>query len=414
MGLYEAEVRGYTGEEDILTSRVFGTLDVLDRSKFLLPFLQSCDVELPETVNPDSIRFTFWETCGKRTPDVVIRDSSFLLFVENKLGSPVDNQQLRDEYVEGLRLSNGFRLLVVTANHTRPDKVDQAIEQLRGEGFEQPRIAWTNWQQIYSFLRRNRHLGNATEAKVISDLLAFMEAKGLSTFVGFDQTALKNVSELWPSVNGYLGACSAFFGALANRLQGEGISCIENGYVQEIAQFGSRSSLLRDFRTWVPRSIWMRAWDSEWNEKDTGHGFVVSFQMVPLELNAVYRLRVVSKNRNLQERFSERAIAHQLSEKLQSLCDCSMRYLDRGFQLLESIDATQLSDETLRTGIPTETHFVWIGRSFGPDELVSPSLLEDVAKYLMALRDIVKDCDLYLAREQPTDDQVLDEEATEQ
>ena len=40
MGIFTSEVRGHIGDEDMLTSRIFGTLEILDRSKFLVPVLE--------------------------------------------------------------------------------------------------------------------------------------------------------------------------------------------------------------------------------------------------------------------------------------------------------------------------------------------------------------------------------------
>ena len=60
MGIFEAEVRRHTGEEDMLTSRVFGTLEILDRSKFVMPILEHCGVELGEEIDPGRFTFSYW------------------------------------------------------------------------------------------------------------------------------------------------------------------------------------------------------------------------------------------------------------------------------------------------------------------------------------------------------------------
>ena len=61
MGIFEAEVRRHTGEEDILTSRVFGTLEILDQAKFLIPILEQCGVKLAQETAPESFAFRYWK-----------------------------------------------------------------------------------------------------------------------------------------------------------------------------------------------------------------------------------------------------------------------------------------------------------------------------------------------------------------
>ncbi|MQY55604.1 MAG: hypothetical protein GH156_03415, partial [Dehalococcoidia bacterium] len=162
MGIFEAISRGHTGEEDMLSSSVFGILEILDRSKFLAPVLEHCGIALGEEMDPGRLSFSFWESTGKRTPDVILKDKSILISVESKLGEQVDSQQLVDEYEDGMKLHKNFWLVAVTADYVKPTEIEKAKSVLRGREYKDPRVKWVNWQQIYSLLRRNAKNGNET------------------------------------------------------------------------------------------------------------------------------------------------------------------------------------------------------------------------------------------------------------
>lgn len=398
MGIYEAEVRKHTGEEDRLTSRVFGTLEILNRSKFLVPILERCEIELGE-IDPDHLAFSYWEAMGKRTPDVILRDKSVFISIESKLGSSAETWQLVEEYEDGMKVQENFWLIAVTADYTEPSKVEEAKSVLSEKRYKDPRIKWINWQQIYAILRTNAKSGNATEQKLIGDLLSLLKAKGLSVFTGFEEVQLSNVATLWPKVVNFLEGCSAFFGALSSRLHEKNITCIEKGYVQEVVQTGWRAMGLQDSAYWLPRGIAMRAWDNEWKEKDASQGLLIRFRLSPLELDAGYRLNVSGGNKTLGQWLTKVARSCALAEKLRDLSNCSVSYYDWDYALLNRVAGDGLSEEAFSSEALTKTSFVIIGRVFDQEEMRLPKLLDKVEECLVRIGDIVNENDLYLTKE---------------
>jgi hypothetical protein len=399
MGVFEAEVRRHTGDEDILTSRVFGTLGILDKSKFLASILKQCGVELGEEFGFDCLAFSYWEAIGKRTPDVILRDKSILISIESKLGSSVDTWQLVEEYEDGMKLQRNFWLIAVTAHYVEPSQVKEAKSMLREKGYKDPRIKWINWQQIYAILRTNAESGNATEQKLIGDLLSLLKAKGLSVFIGFEKAQLSGVAAVWPKVVNFMEGCSAFFGTLSSRLYEKNITCIEKGYVQEIVQTGWRAMGLQDSAYWLPRGIAMRAWDNEWEEKDASQGLLARFRLSPLELNAGYCLNVSGRNKTLGLWLTEVARRCALAEKLRDLRNCSVSYYNWDYELTDRLAGDGLSEQAFSPEALAKTSFAVIGCVFDEEEMASPKLLDEVEECLVHIRDIINENDLYLNEE---------------
>ena len=398
MGIFEAEVRRHTGEEDILTSRVFGALEILEKSKFLAPILEHCGVDMGE-IDIHHLAFSYWESIGKRTPDVILRDKSILMSIENKLGSSVDTWQLVEEYEDGMKLHGNFWLIATTAHYVEPSQVEEAKSMLSKKGYKDPRIKWVNWQQIYAILRTNAESGNETEQKLIGDLLSLLKAKGLSVFTGFEKAQLSSVAALWPKAVDFMEGCSAFFGILSSRLYEKNITCKEKGYVQENVQTGWLAMGLRDSAYWLPRGISMRAWDNEWKGKDTSQGLLVRFRLSPLELNAGYRINISGKNKTFGLWLTEVARRRALPEKLHKLRNCSVSYYDWDYALLNRVAGDGLSEQAFSSEALTKTSYVVIGRVFDEEEIASPKLLDEVEGCLVRIRDIINENDLYLTEE---------------
>jgi len=397
VGIFEAERRGHTGEEDMLTSRVFGTLEILDRSKFLVPFLKQCGVELGEEMDPGRLFFNYWESTGKRTPDVILRDESILISVESKLGSQIDNWQLVEEYEDGIKAQKNFWLIAVTPDYTQPTKVEKAKSVLREKGYKDHRIKWSNWQQIYAIFRTNAKSGNETEQKLISDLLVLMKARGLGIFMGFDEAQLSSIDAFWPKIINYLEGCSALFGTLSSRLHEKGITCIEKGYTQEVVLLGSRGKALQDFKRWLPHFIAMRAWDNKWKERGTSQGLLVRFNFNPLELDAGYRLGL--RKEKLQQMFSEKAQSCTLAERLHNLDNYSVSYYDQGYKLQNRVTGDSVNGEIFSSEALRDTSFLIIGRVFNQEGMASPKLVEEIEECLMKIRDIVNENCLYFSEQ---------------
>ena len=79
--IFEAESRGKNKDEDIVTSRVFGIYNIVNKSLILGKFLEKVGIKIPkEEVEDAQIRL--WETHGECIPDAVIQTKSNLVFVE--------------------------------------------------------------------------------------------------------------------------------------------------------------------------------------------------------------------------------------------------------------------------------------------------------------------------------------------
>jgi len=397
MGIFEAAIRGHAGEEDILTSSVFGTLEILDTTKFLIPVLKQCGVELAKEAAPESFSFSYWREMGKRTPDVILEDNRNLIFFENKLNDSLHVDQLVEEYEDGIRCHKNFRLIAVTSDWIEPPEVQRAKERLTKNGIIEPRMQWINWQKIYAILHSNANNENPTEEKLINELLSLLEVKGLSAFIGFVEAQLINVATLWPEVIDFLHKCSALLGSLSGRLNEKGITCIEKGFTQETVLTGTRSRMvLQDFGRWLPGGIAMRAWDNEWKEKDPRQGFLL--RLDPSKLEVGYRLGF-GKNVKFLRMFAEASQSCHLAEKLHTVDTCVVSYYGVGYKLLNRVTGDNLNKEAFSLEALGNTRFLIIGRVFNQEEMASPKLLDEIEECLLQIRDIVNENGLYFSRE---------------
>lgn len=386
MGIFKAELRGHTGNEDVLTSRVFGTLEILDTTKFLIPVLKQCGVELAQEAAPGSFSFSYWREMGKRTPDVILEDRLNLIFFENKLNTSLGVRQLVEEYEDGVAYHKNLWLIAVTKDWTKPSEVLQkAKESLRKELGKEPQLQWINWQKIYAILRSNANNGNQTEQKLVSDLLSLLEVEGLSTFVQFPKEQLDNIVELWPQLPSFLENCCALFGMLSIRLHNKDI------IAEDSIRNGGISKGLHDYARWVPRWIAIRAWDGNWKERDWRQCLWVFVRLNPLELTAGYRLGLAGSE-SLYGLFTEAARSCDLARKL-SAFDCySITHLNR-------IEKDTLNEEAFGWEVLRNARDVIIGRAFNHDEMASPKLLDEIEDCLVHMRDIVNENGLYFSKQ---------------
>lgn len=414
MGIFEAEVRGCTGEEDILTSRVFGILEILDRTKFLLPILKQCEINLEQDSKPENLSFSYWEKMTKRTPDVILKDKSTLIFIECKLGSPLDIHQLTEEYEDGMKARKDFWLIAVTSDWTEPSQIQQAKESLTKKSGKEPQLQWINWQKIYAILRSNAKNGSQTEKKLISDLLSLLKVKGLSTFVQFPKEQLSSVVELWPTIPRFLEGCSALFGTLSSRLYEKNI------IFEDLIRHGWIASKLEDYNYWMPRWIATRAWDRKWKEGEAlleqwgplGVGLrqclITLLYLNPFELIVGYRLGFAGMP-NLYQLFVKEAGSCNLAEKLCSFDNYSVTYCDWDLRMQDRKDSQD--KEAFKLETPTNAENIIIGHTFNHDEMASPKLLDEVEECLVNMRDIVNENKLYFSKK--TIDNFIPQETAE-
>lgn len=414
MGVFEAARRGHTGEEDMLTSSVFGVLEILDRSKFLVPVLEQCGVELGKEIDLGHLSFNYWQSTGKRIPDVILRDGSTLISVESKLGAQVDIGQLVEEYEDGVKAQENFWLIAITADYTQPSEVEKAKSLLREKRYKDPCIKWSNWQQIYAVLDKKAKVGNETEQKLIGDLLSLLGVKGLSMFDRFNEIQLSSVAAHWPEVIDLFHKCSALLGTLSSRLHEKNITCIEKTFNKETVLTGIRSRMaLQDFGRWLPGGIGMRMWDNEWKERDPRQGFLLRLWVSTSTLEVGYRLGFGNKLK-LRRMFSEAAQNCTLAEKLYTVDACVVSYYGSGYKLLNRETGNSLNDKTFSLKALENTRFLIIGRRFNQEEIVSPRLVDEIEKCLLQMRDIVNKNDLYFSGQAIYDTEEKEEEEEEE
>jgi len=392
VGIFKAELRGHTGKEDVLTSRVFGTLEILDTTKFLIPVLKQCGVELAQEAARQSFSFSYWREMGKRTPDVILEDKLNLIFFENKLNTSLGVRQLVEEYEDGIRCHKNFRLIAVTSDCVKPPEIQQAKELLTREGIKNPEIQWINWQKIYAILHSNANNGNQIEQKLVSDLLSLLEVEGLSTFVQFPKEQLDSIADLWPQMPGFLEDCSALFGTVSSRLHNKNIAfegSIRHGWV---------ATILRDFGYWMPRWIGIRAWDVNWKERDWRQCLIVLVQLNPLELATGYRLAPAGSE-SLYELFTETAQSCDLAGRLHAFDCYSVTHYSGDFWPIDRVEKENLNKEPFSWEVLRNARNVIIGRVFNHEEMASAKLLDEVEECLLHMRDIVNENGLYFTKQ---------------
>lgn len=207
ISLFEAEKRGRKGEEDILTSKVFGILSKVDGKKILQNFLKVIGVSIPlnELANAE---IELWKDYNGTVPDVSIETQSNIIFIECKVNSPVSIEQLKRELVEANKFRKSVNLICLTKDFIEPNEVKQLKQ-------DYPEIIWTNWQTINSLLR-NTELNKLDELSnnLISDLSDFLGSKGYRGFAGFKKDDVQNIMNGNASMHTFFNEISIYIGEL--------------------------------------------------------------------------------------------------------------------------------------------------------------------------------------------------------
>jgi len=187
MSLFEAEIKGKVGlVEDSLTSKAFGVLDIVDRKQILKPFLTKIGIELTDD-DVQNLQIKLWEWQGKTEPDVIIEGSGKLIYVEAKLGSPLGEEQVLNEYRDGVGKNRDFHLIAITRDPLQPQCIDEARYVLSQE-FDEVNIHWTRWHDLHSLLKKgHENLSENAERKIVGELINLFESQGLRAFDGFGE-----------------------------------------------------------------------------------------------------------------------------------------------------------------------------------------------------------------------------------
>lgn len=129
MGIFEAERRRLSkAEENRVTSTVFGTLEIVDRSRFLGAILNEIDRDIAGRLDVGGLKFSYWEKTGKKCPDVLLRNGTTFLSIECKLASSFDVDQLADEHKD-----RPLCLVAISSHHNEPPEIEEARRKLRGK-----------------------------------------------------------------------------------------------------------------------------------------------------------------------------------------------------------------------------------------------------------------------------------------
>jgi hypothetical protein len=174
--------------EDVLTSAVFGYLEVAPREVLSLYLRRVLDLPVSESDAEDAL-FQFWPTYPDGTePDLVVEVGDYYLLVEAKLGSgfgvsstDAEQNQLRREIRQGLSAAGvagrTFRLVTIT--------LEPFIDPRRYPDIHaSDRSFWrpTNWQRFTEFL-------DGLDSQVIGllgvQLRDLLHARGYRGFRGY-------------------------------------------------------------------------------------------------------------------------------------------------------------------------------------------------------------------------------------
>ena len=264
MSIFEAEVRHRTGDEDILTSRVFGTLSIVDKHTVLAPFLASLGLSLAgEEIS--SLTISLWKAYGDTEPDVTIESSVQLIFVEAKLGSPASCEQLEREYKRGKKAKDRFSLFLLTKDFREPEAVKEASARLSPD-FPDTKITWIRWQQIYAILKEitQREEADPISRSLLSDLLSLLASKGLRGTIGLKYEWLQKVMKSQEALSLLCNEISIFVQELNYQAAEEGLRPVTPGGTSSNIDRDGRGSSLGEPSNWFPKYLEFAYKDESW------------------------------------------------------------------------------------------------------------------------------------------------------
>lgn len=222
MSLYAAETHARTSREEVLLSRLFGTLDLLDRNDYLGGLLREASVDIAPGDLP-SAQIQFWPELGTCRPDVVLESDSLLLFVVGRRQEDVDADALLLLAERGWKFSPRLNLLVITDGNDPPPVFETLVHRFPQK--KDPPLRWIPWSSVYRVLhRRLRETGEGPPTRdVLEDLLGLLASEGLAPFVGFEPSVLRAYREALPALDRFQASARLFVADLEARLQTDGI-----------------------------------------------------------------------------------------------------------------------------------------------------------------------------------------------
>lgn len=306
IGPFEAEARGMTREEDILTSRVFGILNRVDKVIVLGAILRKLGIAVPEQeLRKANIRL--WEKYDGTIPDAVIETDSSLIFAECKVDSPIVIEQLKREHIAGTEKGKKFHLICVTKDFLEPSE----IRQVRTD---YPNTSWISWQWINASLRpisESEALDQISKG-LIDDLLRLLHAKGFRGFAGFKRENLEDIIKGTDAMSTYFNEISIFIRELRSQLYAEAI--------EMRTRTGSwfyrdgRGTMLDSSDDWIPFHLTFAFGSEDWLFRDfynSSYLFVRFYTFDEGEILFGFSLRTKRNRTNID----------RLIEKREEICE---------------------------------------------------------------------------------------------
>jgi len=303
VSLFEAEKRGKTGEEDILTSKVFGILSRIDRKNILGQMIEKIGV----IISPDEIEnadIELWKDYNGTAPDVSIETNSHLIFIECKLGSSISIEQLRREYNEGVKSRKKFNLICLTKDYVEPGEVIELKNEFSC-------IHWMNWQTINAQLRSVSNISlDKISKELISDLSDLLDSMDLRGFAGFDRKAVQEVWKGTQSMNEYFSEIAIFIGELRGLLETENIEFkSQSGTYNKRDGRGTKLDSPEEWVTsYLTFAFGLKEWpfSSYWNDSYFFVRFYLDSMMPDCKMLIGYTIRTKGNNINQEILFEKR------------------------------------------------------------------------------------------------------------
>lgn len=227
MSLYAAENTDRTSREEILLSRLFGTLFMVDRNQFLVDLLARIDVNIPKA-DLAQLQIQFWPELGVYSPDLIIEGDSHLLFVVSRRHEAIGAEKLKALAENGHKLSPRFSLLILTDGRSEPEELAELRESIPGRR-EDP-YRWLSWSNVYARLHRRLSEQDCPDATsgLVTGFLGLLTKKNLAPFIGFSEDDLREYRECIPVMERVFGTANLLAGDLDHALAEHGIQRISS------------------------------------------------------------------------------------------------------------------------------------------------------------------------------------------
>jgi hypothetical protein len=222
VSLFAAEAHARTDREEVLLSRLFGILEILDREAYLGPVLREAGIEIAPSEYA-SMQIQFWPEMGSCGPDVALESDSLLVFAIGRERERVDRDELVALARGGRKLSPRFHLLVLTEGAASPPEVEEANAAFPAH--REPPCRWLGWPSVFGILhRRLREAGEKPPVRgLVEDFLGLLAAEGRAPFLGFDPHLLREHREALPAVDRMAATARLLVSDLDARATADGI-----------------------------------------------------------------------------------------------------------------------------------------------------------------------------------------------